>query len=50
MHANEKQENNLRTGAPLLWKQGERVGVAHPGEEKAPGIPYRSLPVPKESL
>lgn len=27
MHANEEQEDNQRTGATLLWKQGERVGV-----------------------
>ncbi|GAB0191304.1 mitochondrial enolase superfamily member 1 [Grus japonensis] len=28
-----------RAGAPLLWRQAERVGLVQPGEEKAPGTP-----------
>ena len=28
----------------------ERFGALQPGEEKAPGAPYRSLPVPEEGL
>ena len=29
-------------------RQAERVGVVQPGEEKALGRPYSSLPVPKQ--
>ena len=32
-------EDAQRAGAPLLWRQGERVGVAQPGEGKALGRP-----------
>ena len=32
----EGHEDDQRAGAPLLWGQAERVGVAQPGEEKAP--------------
>ncbi|GAB0197979.1 hypothetical protein GRJ2_002263300 [Grus japonensis] len=28
-----------RAGAPLLWRQAERVGIVQPEEEKAPGRP-----------
>ncbi|GAB0175459.1 cAMP-dependent protein kinase inhibitor alpha [Grus japonensis] len=28
-----------RAGAPLLWRQAERVGIVQPGEEEAPGRP-----------
>ena len=42
-----KMEEGQRAGAPLLWRQAERVGVVQPGEEEAPGRPYSSLPVPK---
>ncbi|GAB0206131.1 cAMP-dependent protein kinase inhibitor alpha [Grus japonensis] len=31
--------DDARAGAPLLWRQAERVGVVQPGEEKAPGRP-----------
>ncbi|GAB0194767.1 cAMP-dependent protein kinase inhibitor alpha [Grus japonensis] len=31
--------DDARAGAPLLWRQVERVGVVQPGEEKAPGRP-----------
>ncbi|KAK4827389.1 hypothetical protein QYF61_017794 [Mycteria americana] len=37
-------ENDLRAGTPLLQGQAERVGVVQPGEEKAVGRPYSSLP------
>ncbi|GAB0199164.1 hypothetical protein GRJ2_002381800 [Grus japonensis] len=32
-------EDDQRAGAPLLWRQAERVGIVQPGEEKAPGRP-----------
>ncbi|GAB0192676.1 hypothetical protein GRJ2_001732900 [Grus japonensis] len=32
-------EADRRAGAPLLWRQAERVGVVQPGEEKALGSP-----------
>ena len=35
---------------PLLRGQAERVGTVQPGEEKAPGRPYSSLPVPEGGL
>jgi len=41
-------ENDNRHGTPLLWGKAERVGALQPGEEKAPGRPYSSLPVPEE--
>ncbi|GAB0202500.1 hypothetical protein GRJ2_002715600 [Grus japonensis] len=31
--------DDARAGAPLLWRQAERVGVVQPGEEKAVGRP-----------
>jgi len=40
-------KDNPRAGAPLLGGKAERVGAVHPGEEKAPGRPYSSLPVPE---
>ncbi|KAK4814838.1 hypothetical protein QYF61_027811 [Mycteria americana] len=46
----EGHENDLRAGAPLLRGQAERVGVVQPGEEKAAGRPYSSLPVLKGGL
>jgi len=42
----EVHKDAQRTGAPLLWRQAERVGVAQPGEEKALRI-YCGIPVPK---
>jgi len=30
--------------------KAEKVGVVQPGEEKAPGTPYSSLPVPEGGL
>ena len=38
-----------RAGAPLLHGQAERAGAFQPGEDKAPGGPYRGLPVPEEA-
>jgi len=43
-------KNDQRTGAPLLGGKAERVGVVQPGEEKAEGRPYSSLPVLKGGL
>ena len=43
-------KNDARAGAPLLGGKAERVGTVQPGEEKAPGRLYSSLPVPEESL
>ena len=43
-------KDDPRAGAPLLWGQAERVGAVQPGEEKAPGRPCSSLPVPEGSL
>ncbi|GAB0190290.1 hypothetical protein GRJ2_001494300 [Grus japonensis] len=43
----EGHEAAQRAGAPLLGRQAERLGVVQPGEEKAQGRPYCSLPVPK---
>jgi len=31
----------------VLWGKAERVGVIQPGEEKAAGTPYSSLPLGK---
>jgi len=45
----EGHKNYSRAGAPLLWGQTERVGAIQPGEEKAAGRPYHSLPVPGEA-
>ena len=39
--------NDPRAEAPLLRGQAERAGAVQPGEEKAPGRPYCSLPVLK---
>jgi len=38
---------NVRAGVPLLRGQAEGVGAVQPGEEKGPGWPYSSLPVPE---
>ncbi|GAB0189068.1 mitochondrial enolase superfamily member 1 [Grus japonensis] len=46
----ESHKDGQRAGAPLLQGQAERVGVVQPGEEKAAGRPYRSLPVPEGGL
>ncbi|GAB0185906.1 triadin [Grus japonensis] len=46
----EGHKDDQRAGAPLLRREAERVGVVQPGEEKAPGRPYSSLPVPEEYL
>ena len=45
----EGHKNDQRDGTPLLWGKAERVGVVQPGEEKAPGRPYCSLSIQKES-
>jgi len=34
----------------LSYEDSLRVGVVQSGEEKAPGNPYCSLPVPEEDL
>jgi len=39
-----------RAGAPLLGRKAGTVEVVQPGEEKALGRPYSSLPVPEGSL
>jgi len=41
----EGHKNDQRAGTPLLWGKAESVGAVQPGEEKAVGRPYRSLPV-----
>ncbi|PKU42453.1 rna-directed dna polymerase from mobile element jockey-like [Limosa lapponica baueri] len=46
----EGHKNGQRAGAPLLQGQAERAGVVQPGEEKALGRPYGSLPVLKRGL
>jgi len=38
-------EEATETIRALLWGKAERVGAIHPGEEKAVGRPYSSLPV-----
>ena len=43
-------ENGQKAGMPLLWRRAERVGVVQPGEGKALGRPYSSLPVAKGGL
>jgi len=43
----EGHKEDPRAGAPLLWGKAERVGAVQPGEEKAAGRPYGSLPVPE---
>ena len=39
-----------KTGAPLLWRKTERIGVVQLGEEKAQGRPHSSFSVPKGGL
>lgn len=39
-----------RAGTPLLSRQAKRVGIVHPGEQKAPGRPYSNLPIPKGAM
>jgi len=39
-----------RVGTPLLLGKAEGVGAVQPGEEKAAGRPYGSLPVAEGSL
>jgi len=46
----EATKNNLRAGTPLLQGKAERVGAVPPGEEKAVGRPYSSVPVRKGGL
>ena len=47
--AEKGHKNEPRAGAPLLWGKAERVGAVQPGEDKAAGRPYCSLPVPEEA-
>jgi len=44
----EGHKNDQRAGTPLLGGKSERVGIVQPGEEKAVGTPYSSLPVLEE--
>jgi len=46
----EGHRNDERAGTPLLWGKAETVGAVQPGEEKALGWLYSSLPVPKGGL
>ena len=46
----EGHKDDPKAGAPLLWGKAERVGAVQPREEKAPGRPYSSLPVPEGRL
>jgi len=46
----EGHKDDPRDGAPLLWGKAERVGAVQPGEQKAAGRPYSSLPVPEGGL
>jgi len=46
----EGHKRDQMDGTPLLQGQDERVGVVQPGEEKALGRPYSSLPVLKRGL
>ncbi|GAB0180991.1 hypothetical protein GRJ2_000564400 [Grus japonensis] len=39
--------DDVRAGAPLLWRQAERVGLVQPGEEKAAGRPQSPFQSPK---
>jgi len=43
----EGHKDDPRAGAPLLGAKAERFGAVQPGEEKAVGRPYSSLPVPE---
>lgn len=45
LDAEARHKCELRAGAPLPWRQAERVGVIQPGEEEA-----SSLPVPEWGL
>ena len=42
-------KNDQRDGTPLLGGKAERGGAIQPGEEKPPGRPYSSLPVPERA-
>jgi len=46
----EGHKNDHKDGTPLLCGKDERVGVVQPGQEKAPGRPFSSLPVPEGGL
>jgi len=46
----EDHEDEQRDGTPLLQGQAEGAGLVRPGEEKAPGRPYYSLPIFKGNL
>ena len=43
----EGHKNDQKAGTPLLRGKADRVGVVQPREEKAPGRPLSSLPVPE---
>jgi len=46
----EGHEDDQKAAAPVLLGKAERVGVVHPGEERAPRRPYSSLSVPEGGL
>ena len=46
----EGHKDDQRAGAPPLQGQAERLEALQHGEEKAPGGPYGSLPVPERGL
>ena len=46
----EGHKNDQMAAVRLLWRQAKRVGVFQPGEEKALGRSYCSLPVPEGGL
>ena len=50
MGSEEGHKDDPRAGVPLLRGQAEGVGAVQPGEEKAPGTPSSSLPVPEVGL
>lgn len=47
MGLEEGQEDGQRAGAPLLWREAEKVGIVQLVEENSLGKPYSSFPVPK---
>lgn len=44
------QQDEPHSGAPLLQRQAESVGVVRPRKEKVLGRPHFSLPIPKGGL
>ena len=46
----EGHKGDQRAGTPLLGEKAERVGAVQPGEEKTPGRPHSSIPLPEGGL